>query len=48
MPVIPFITDKPDIMDETFKKAKDAGIDFIILVVMTLKEGKAQRYFIKL
>jgi len=47
MPVIPFITDKPDIMDETIKKAKDAGVDFIVFSGMTLKEGRQKDYFYK-
>jgi DNA repair photolyase len=47
MPVIPFITDKPDIINETIKKAKDAGVDFIVFSGMTLKEGRQKDYFYK-
>ena len=47
MPVIPFITDKIDIMDETISTAKKVGIDFIIFGGMTLKEGRQKKYFMK-
>jgi hypothetical protein len=47
MPVIPFITDTPEIMEETIKKAKEANIDFIVFAGMTLKEGKQKKYFMK-
>jgi len=47
MPVIPFVTDTPGVMEETIRKAKEAGLDFIIFGGMTLKEGKQKEYFIK-
>jgi DNA repair photolyase len=47
MPVIPFITDTPPVMEETIKKAKETNLDFIIFGGMTLKEGKQKEYFIK-
>jgi DNA repair photolyase len=47
MPVIPFITDLPEIMEESVSKAKDAGVDFIIFSGMTLKQGRQQDYFYK-
>jgi DNA repair photolyase len=46
LPVIPFITDKPDVMEKTIQDAKDAGVDFIIFGGMTLKEGKQKEYFL--
>jgi len=46
MPVIPFITDKPDIIKDTIEKAKDVGVDFIIFSGMTLKEGRQKKYFL--
>ena len=46
MPVIPFITDKPDIIKDTIEKAKDVGVDFIIFSGMTLKEGRQNKYFL--
>jgi len=48
MPVIPFITDKPEIMNETIKKAKEINLDFIIFSGMTLKEGLQKKYFLKI
>jgi len=45
MPVIPFITDTPKQIENTVKKAKNAGIDFIIFSGMTLKDGRQKDYF---
>ena len=45
MPVIPFITDKPELIEESVKKAKEAGVDFIVFSGMTLKEGRQKDYF---
>lgn len=45
MPVIPFITDKPAIIENCFKKAKATGLDFIIFSGMTLKEGRQKNKF---
>ncbi len=45
LPVIPFITDTPDLIEDSIKKAKEAGVDFIIFGGMTLKEGKQKDYF---
>ncbi len=47
MPVIPFITDKINIIDKTIKNGKDAGIDFVVFGGMTLKEGRQRNYFYK-
>ncbi len=47
MPVIPFLTDKADLIEESVKKAKDAGVDFIIFSGMTLKNGRQKEYFYK-
>ena len=47
MPVIPFITDNPKLIEESVKKAKDAGVDFIIFSGMTLKDGRQKEYFFK-
>jgi len=45
MPVIPFITDKPEIIEQTVKIAAETGIDFIIFAGMTLKVGRQKDYF---
>ena len=47
LPVIPFITDIPELMEETIRKASEAGLDFIIFGGMTLKEGRQKDYFFK-
>lgn len=47
LPVIPFITDTPELIEETIKKASEANLDFIIFGGMTLKEGKQKDYFFK-
>jgi DNA repair photolyase len=45
LPVIPFITDTPELMEETIRKASEVGLDFIIFGGMTLKEGRQKNYF---
>ncbi|RKY55652.1 MAG: radical SAM protein [Candidatus Neomarinimicrobiota bacterium] len=47
LPVIPFITDTPELIEESVKRASEAGFDFIIFGGMTLKEGKQKDYFFK-
>lgn len=47
MPVIPFITDTPEMIEKTIYEAKKAGVDFIIFSGMTLKEGRQKEYFMK-
>lgn len=46
LPVIPFITDRKDVMEKTIKDAKEIGVDFIIFGGMTLKVGKQKEYFL--
>lgn len=48
LPVIPFITDTPQAMENTIRMAKDAGINFIIFGGMTLKEGRQKDYFMNI
>jgi DNA repair photolyase len=45
LPVIPFITDKPELMEESIRAAKEAGVDFVIFGGMTLKEGRQKDFF---
>jgi DNA repair photolyase len=47
LPVIPFITDTPKLMEKTIRKASEVGLDFIIFGGMTLKEGRQKDYFFK-
>lgn len=46
LPVIPFVTDKQELMEETVRKATELGLDFIIFGAMTLKEGRQKEYFL--
>jgi len=47
LPVIPFITDTPELIEKTIRKASEASLDFIIFGGMTLKEGRQKDYFFK-
>jgi DNA repair photolyase len=47
MPVIPFVTDSPEMMDKSIRRAAETGLDFIIFGGMTLKDGKQADYFYK-
>ena len=45
LPVIPFISDTTQKIDETLRQGKKAGIDFVVFGGMTLKEGRQKEYF---
>ena len=45
LPVIPFITDTSDLVEDTIREASKMGIEFVIFGGMTLKEGKQKDYF---
>jgi DNA repair photolyase len=45
LPVIPFITDKPEILEKSVAAAKSAELDFIVFGGMTLKDGRQRQYF---
>jgi len=45
LPVIPFITDKPELIEESIRKANKVGLDFVIFGGMTLKDGRQKDYF---
>jgi DNA repair photolyase len=47
MPVIPFITDNLESIEEVMDRARGAGVDFIVFSGMTLKPGRQQDYFFK-
>lgn len=46
LPVIPFVTDTADLMEEAISKASEMGVDFVIFGGMTLKNGKQKNYFV--
>lgn len=48
MPVIPYITDTPEMIDESINKGVKAGVDFIIFGGMTLKDGRQKDYFLRI
>jgi DNA repair photolyase len=45
LPVIPFITDTPEVIAETLRKARDIDVDFVVFGGMTLKTGRQKDYF---
>ncbi len=45
LPVILFITDALDIMEQCVAKAAEASLDCVIFGGMTLKEGRQREYF---
>ncbi|UCE05737.1 MAG: radical SAM protein [bacterium] len=45
MPVIPFITDTPEQIEQVFIKAKEIGVDYVIFSGMTMKDGRQKQYF---
>ena len=45
LPVIPFITDTQELIEDAVRKASAVGVDFIIFGGMTLKEGRQKDYF---
>jgi DNA repair photolyase len=45
LPVIPFLTDTSELIEQTISRAKEAGVDFVIFGGMTLKEGRQKEYF---
>lgn len=47
MPVIPFITDTLDSIEQVVKEAQRINVDFIVFCSMTLKPGRQKDYFMK-
>lgn len=45
MPVVPFITDSVEMIEQSVAAAKTAGVDFIVFSGMTLKPGRQKDYF---
>jgi DNA repair photolyase len=48
LPVIPFITDTPEMIADALRKADEVGVDFVIFGGMTLKNGRQQEHFFSL
>ena len=47
LPVIPFVTDLPALIDDAVRKASEVGVDFVIFGGMTLKQGRQKDYFME-
>ena len=47
MPVIPFVTDKPEMIAETVRRGKEAGVRFAAFGGMTMKGGRQEAHFMK-
>lgn len=47
LPVIPHITDTEQLIEDSVKKASEAGANFVIFGCMTLKEGRQRDYFME-
>jgi DNA repair photolyase len=45
LPLIPFVTDKPELIDQAVGKAAEIGVDFVLFGGMTLKDGKQKNHF---
>jgi DNA repair photolyase len=47
LPVIPFVTDTSELIEETVKQAAEVDVDFIVFGGMTLKDGRQKDYFLQ-
>jgi len=45
LPVIPFVTDKTELMEAALEKASEYGLDYVVFGGMTLKNGRELVYF---
>jgi DNA repair photolyase len=45
MPVLPYITDSPDLMEDVIRKAKEHGATFVLVGGLTLDDNVRERYF---
>ena len=48
LPVIPLVTDNPEMIEEALRNAHEIGVDFVIFAGMTLKRGRQKEYFFSL
>jgi DNA repair photolyase len=47
LPVIPHVTDSPEMIDEALARAREAGVDFVVFGGMTLKQGRQRQHFLE-
>ncbi len=45
MPVLPYITDSVKQLEQSISDAKNAGVDFVVFGLLTLKEGRQKEYY---
>src|SRR4030042_235874 len=48
MPVIPFISDTPDMISAVMQKARDHKVDFLVFGGMTIKPGRQREHYMKI
>jgi DNA repair photolyase len=47
MPVVPFVTDPAEVIDETVGRLAAAGVDFVMFGGMTLQQGRQREHFLE-
>jgi DNA repair photolyase len=47
MPVIPFVTDTPPMLEAAVRAARAIGVDFVVFGGMTLKDGRQREHFLR-
>lgn len=47
LPVIPLVTDRPELLDAVYRVSRDAGADFVVCGPMTMKPGRQMDYFLR-
>lgn len=47
MPVIPFVTDTPPMIEAALRAARAIGIDFVVFGGLTLKDGRQREHFLR-
>jgi len=45
LPVIPFLTDTPEMIEESLGRAREIGLDFVVFGGLTLKIGRQKEFF---
>jgi DNA repair photolyase len=48
LPVVPLVTDTPQLLDASYRACRDAGADFVACGPMTLKKGRQWDHFMRL
>ncbi len=48
LPVLPFLTDTPAMIEDAVRAARSVGVDFVLFGGMTLKEGRQKAFYYQL